>query len=525
VGAHTYLIRSCETQFYKYRMEPRTVRKEQAYSPKEFAIIQEAAEWAGLNPSEWLRYVGLLQAKQTLAAKRFANRLHEREQHHAANNLFETTLMATKHRGFKPLQDSEQVEDEQVPELDVDAITKIIEAFAQSLSTVHDWADLSDTWNRFCLENEIPEQSVEIFTETMVEAARQTTGGETDQHVKSFLRQIQKPFPAPTTTTPNREGMSPRPGETSTKDFLKQLKVAAHSDPFGNDYRGGVKAFDRDANRYGRNYSYKTDFNNQRPTWPLANSDLNVNTGRTDEAFAAIDAVGLGALTHYRVVNRLTGEYVTKQMHREDAQQVAVELNAAFAQEVELHESVSRKHFQQVANTVRAIENPKKRQEFADHHAALFSQRNPRFDHARFHAACGTQCPSGGKLRNEGNQLPSTPITEGLHNRDDAKMARYVDAINKSMTYQQDFTMDGGKYQSTDTSITALADFRATALLQERNKTKFAGKAMTEQDAVRSQQSKANPRPNQARIERLENGVSSDADFLNGINTRSLIKE
>jgi hypothetical protein len=94
------------------------------------------------------------------------------------------------------------------------------------------------------------------------------------------------------------------------------------------------------------------------------------------------------------------------------------------------------------------------------------------------------------------------------------------------MTYQQDFTMDGGKYQSTDTSITAMADFRATALLQERNKQKFEGKTgMTEQDAVRSRQAKANPRPNQARIEKLESGISSDADFLNGINTRSLIKE
>ena len=57
----------------------------------------------------------------------------------------------------------------------------------------------------------------------------------------------------------------------------------------------------------------------------------------------------------------------------------------------QLSEMVTRKHFQDVANTVRAIEDPSKRQEFANHHASIFASQNPRFDHARFHAACGTR--------------------------------------------------------------------------------------------------------------------------------------
>ena len=55
-----------------------------------------------------------------------------------------------------------------------------------------------------------------------------------------------------------------------------------------------------------------------------------------------------------------------------------------------LLETPTRKDFRDVANTVRAIEDPKKRQEFADHHADIFSKQNPRFDHSKWHAACGT---------------------------------------------------------------------------------------------------------------------------------------
>jgi hypothetical protein len=288
------------------------------------------------------------------------------------------------------------------------------------------------------------------------------------------------------------------------------------------------KAFDRDANRMGRNYSYANDWNDQRPTWPLANPDLNVNSGATDqkEAFAAVDAVGMGAKTHWRVYNKLTRDYVTKQMHQEQAQQVAAELNAEFAQPVELHERVSRKHFEQVAATVKAIEDSQKRQHFADHHAAIFAQQNSRFDHARWHAACNTTHVNKGKVRNEIHQLSATALQEGILDYNPAKMNRYVDYMNESMAHQKHFTMDGGKYQSTNTDITAMADFRATALLQERNKAMFEGKTgVNEQDAVRSRQAKGNPRPNQARVERLVAGSESDEDFLSRLNKSGLLKE
>jgi len=60
-------------------------------------------------------------------------------------------------------------------------------------------------------------------------------------------------------------------------------------------------------------------------------------------------------------------------------------------EEVDLEEAVSRKHFQMVADTLKEIPDMKKRQEMANHHAAIFAKQNPRFDHGRFHAASGTK--------------------------------------------------------------------------------------------------------------------------------------
>lgn len=56
-----------------------------------------------------------------------------------------------------------------------------------------------------------------------------------------------------------------------------------------------------------------------------------------------------------------------------------------------LFETMTRKHFQNVADTLKAIEDPKKRQELADHHAAIFKQSNPLFKADLFHKAAGTQ--------------------------------------------------------------------------------------------------------------------------------------
>jgi hypothetical protein len=55
----------------------------------------------------------------------------------------------------------------------------------------------------------------------------------------------------------------------------------------------------------------------------------------------------------------------------------------------ELDEAVSRKHFQQMADLLKNIEDPAKRKELAQHHASLFKLANPRFDHNKFMTAAG----------------------------------------------------------------------------------------------------------------------------------------
>jgi hypothetical protein len=50
---------------------------------------------------------------------------------------------------------------------------------------------------------------------------------------------------------------------------------------------------------------------------------------------------------------------------------------------------MTRKHFIALAQTVAAIETPAKRREQARINADICAQSNPRFDRARFLAACG----------------------------------------------------------------------------------------------------------------------------------------
>ena len=55
----------------------------------------------------------------------------------------------------------------------------------------------------------------------------------------------------------------------------------------------------------------------------------------------------------------------------------------------QIEEAATRKDFQMVADLIRAHDSHDKRKELAGHHAAIFAQQNPRFDHHKFMKACG----------------------------------------------------------------------------------------------------------------------------------------
>src|SRR3984885_2988078 len=132
--------------------------------------------------------------------------------------------------------------------------------------------------------------------------------------------------------------MTPLSRETGTRAFLKKLPVDAHPDPYGNEGFSAdkYKAFDREKNRFGYNYSAKNDYNNQSPDYPLQNPILHDNTNRDGGKYSeAVDAVGMGINVHYRVLNKLTNEYVTRQITKEQAEDIAANYNKDFVQELQ----------------------------------------------------------------------------------------------------------------------------------------------------------------------------------------------
>jgi hypothetical protein len=78
-----------------------------------------------------------------------------------------------------------------------------------------------------------------------------------------------------------------------------------------------------------------------------------------------------------------------------------------------LSEAVSRKDFKLAASTIAQIEDKDKRQEAANLHAKIFAQGNPRFDHSRFHDACGTSAPKNEDIT-VSTQVATLLETEGL---------------------------------------------------------------------------------------------------------------
>lgn len=211
-------------------------------------------------------------------------------------------------------------------------VTEVLRTFANGLD---ESADLGTSFDSFCHHYELSEEDAAWIQDVLIETTKLAFGGRRDADddaIRSFLKTLSQPFPKPTKTPPNQDGMTPRAGEHAIKEFLRKLEVAKHPDPFGNDGYSAdkYKAFDREANRYGRNYSYKNDYNNQTPSRPLANPTLNVDTG--NKAFEAVDSVGMGVPMHFRVVNKLTNEYVTKPIHKEEALQIASDLNREFEQ-------------------------------------------------------------------------------------------------------------------------------------------------------------------------------------------------
>jgi len=81
----------------------------------------------------------------------------------------------------------------------------------------------------------------------------------------------------------------------------------------------------------------------------------------------------------------------------------------------QLDEVMTRKHFQQVADVIKAHPDAKKREELAAHHSQIFKKSNPRFDEGRFRKACGIGgCKEGVEVSGEQLDEVSPPGMEKM---------------------------------------------------------------------------------------------------------------
>jgi hypothetical protein len=200
---------------------------------------------------------------------------------------------------------------------------EVIEVFKVFANGLDDTSDLEEQFDDFCKWMEYDAEESQALVECLVESTKNILGDAEDNQIKSFLADLNKPYPKPSKTSPNKSGMTA--GETGIRKFLQSLTVAAHGDPYGNNWgKDAVKVFDRKADRYGHD---NVEFNLQ-PNKPLRNPTLNV-------AFEAVDSVGMGQLNQWRVVNALTGNYVTTPLRKEEAIVLASRLNDQYVSEVE----------------------------------------------------------------------------------------------------------------------------------------------------------------------------------------------
>ena len=191
---------------------------------------------------------------------------------------------------------------------------------------------LIDEWNAFVEFNNdvLSEQEAAALENALIEITRYAVGAEdiSESDVRGFLASLGKAQGKPSKTSPNSQGMTPLEPEKATRRFLATLVVAKHPDAFDNDKAFGASSY-KQFSRRDHNYGHDNiEFNNQKNRYaPLANPTL-----RVQEAYMALDSVGLGNPMHWRVVNTMTGEYATRQIHREQAEEIAADLSRDFEQ-------------------------------------------------------------------------------------------------------------------------------------------------------------------------------------------------
>jgi hypothetical protein len=118
-------------------------------------------------------------------------------------------------------------------------------------------------------------------------------------------------------------------------------------------------------------------------------------------------------------------------------------------------EGVSKKHFKMVAAELAKVTDPKDKENLAKHHAAMFKQMNPRFDHKKFYHAAGVGHLSEGVDEADHSGLSTQDKIYGkgrttFHEPDDgitksALNGKYMTYSNKTKTHTYHDSRDAAR--------------------------------------------------------------------------------
>ena len=115
-------------------------------------------------------------------------------------------------------------------------------------------------------------------------------------------------------------------------------------------------------------------------------------------------------------------------------------------QEESVEETMTKQHFQYVADTLKNIQDPIKKAEYAKHHSAIFQHFNPRFDHAKFMAAAGVEM----KGQNKSDDHFDTAMTQTAM---DSVQEQPAEAVAEAKPDFLDMDKDGNKKEPMKKAI------------------------------------------------------------------------
>jgi hypothetical protein len=245
---------------------------------------------------------------------------------------FQNRPLAASDLGIPLLNEDTTSEADETVLLDIEEVVELFASFVVE-NYDEDTIDMGEAFSLFQDHFQITDEDGELIAGAILQMTDSLFEDTEDPTVFHFLQQLSKPLGKPEMTSANKQGtgMTPLAGEKSVQDFLKTYApVSKFPDAFGNKSFSSDqhKYFPRGENRFGHEAEGHggPGYNNQKSSRPLANPTLNVDT--KNRAYESIDAVGLGNITHYRVLDRLRGVYVTNQLHKEQADQIARDLNS-----------------------------------------------------------------------------------------------------------------------------------------------------------------------------------------------------